>query len=105
MIHVTNRRGDRIDPVPFLVTVGIAFMFALSFGPIYGLSYGFTLGASLALSTLVFAGATVLAYSQFVRSAPAIDTGALPPAPRIERLLYGALGLGVVFVALTLPLL
>lgn len=104
-MYVHNRHGDRIDPVPFLVTVGLAFMFAFSVGPIYGLAYGFTLRSSVALSGAAFAGATTVAYRQFVRSAPAIDAGPLPPGPRVERLFYGAIGLGVVLVALTLPLL
>ncbi|MUW15609.1 hypothetical protein GJ633_13960 [Halorubrum sp. CBA1125] len=104
-MRVHNRHGDRIDPVPFAVTVGLAFMLTLSFGPIYGLSYGLSLTASLALSTLAFACATALAHHQLVRSAPAVDAGPLPPGPRVERLLYAVLGLGVVFAALTVPLL
>lgn len=104
-LRVHNRHGDRIDPVPFLVTVGLAFMFALSFGPMYGLSYGLSLAWSVALSTLAFAGITLGAYVQLVRSAPPIDAGPLPPGPRFERLLYAALGVGVALVGLTLPLL
>jgi multisubunit Na+/H+ antiporter MnhB subunit len=104
-IRVHNRHGDRVDPVPFLVTVGLAFAFALSFGPIYGLSYGLTLSASLALSTLAFAVAAAVAYRQLVRRAPPLDAGPLPPGPRVERLLYAGIGLGVLLVGLTVPLL
>jgi len=104
-VHVRNRHGDRVDPVPFLVTAGLAFTFALSFGPIYGLSYGLTLATSLAASTLAFAAATALAYHRLVRLAPPVDAGPLPPGPRIERLLYAGAGLGVLIVALTVPLL
>lgn len=104
-VHVHNRHGERIDPVPFLVTVGLTFMLTLSLGPLYGLSYGLTLASSLALSTLAFAGTVVVAYYQLVRFAPAIDAGPLPTGPRVERLFYAGIALGVVFVALTLPLL
>lgn len=104
-MRVYNKHGDRIDPVPFLVTVGLAFMVAFSVGPIYGLAYGLALRAALGLSGAAFAGATALAYRQLVRSAPAIDAGPLPPGPRVERLFYAAVGLGVALVALTLPLL
>ena len=104
-MHVHNKHGDRIDPVPFLVTVGLAFMVAFSVGPIYGLAYGFTLRAALALSGAAFAGGTAVAYRQLVRSAPALDAGPLPPGPRVERLFYGAIGLIVVLAALTVPLL
>ncbi|MDZ5810666.1 hypothetical protein U4E84_04810 [Halorubrum sp. AD140] len=104
-VHVHNRHGSRVDPVPFLVTAGLAFAFALSFGPIYGLSYGLTLATSLAVSSTAFAVATAIAYQQLVRCAPPLDAGPLPPGPRVERLLYAGMGLGVLIVALTLPLL
>ncbi len=104
-LRVHNKRGERVDPVPFLVSVGLGFMLALSFGPVYGLSYGLSLTTSLALSALAFAGVVAVAYAQLVRSAPPVDAGPLPPGPRFERLLYAALGLGVVLVGLTVPLL
>jgi len=104
-LRVHNKRGERVDPVPFLVSAGLGFMLALSFGPVYGLSYGLSLSASLALSMLAFVGITAVAYAQLVRSAPPVDAGSLPPGPRFERLLYAALGFGVVLVALTVPLL
>lgn len=99
-----NRRGDPVDPVPFLVSVGLAFMLAFSLGPIYGLSYGLSLPWSLAASSLVFAALTAVAYAQLVRSAPPADAESLPPGPRMERLLYVALAFGVVLVGLTVPL-
>ena len=104
-LRVHNKHEDRIDPVPFLVSVGLGFMLALSFGPVYGLSYGLSLATSLALSALVFVGLAAVAYTQLVQSAPPLDAGPLPPGPRFERLLYAALGLGVVLVGLTVPLL
>ena len=103
-IRLTNHRGDPIDPVPFLVSVGLAFMLAFSTGPIYGLSYGVPLAWSLIAATVAFLGLSTLAYIQLVRSAPALDAGPLPIAPRIEQLMYAALALGVILGALTLPL-
>ncbi|GAA0518794.1 hypothetical protein SAMN04488066_1241 [Halorubrum aquaticum] len=100
-----NRRGEPVDPVPFLVSASLAFMLAFSIGPIYGLAYGVSLEASLAASGVAFAGIATVAYAQFVRSAPAVDAGPLPAEPRFERLLYAALALGVVLAGLTLPLL
>lgn len=100
-----NRRGEPVDPVPFLVSVGLAFAAAVSFGPLYGLAYGLSLPAALAASGGAFLLAAGVAYVQFVRHAPAVDAGSLPPGPRFERLLYAALALGVLIVALTLPLL
>ena len=79
-----NRRGEPIDPVPFLVTTGLAFTLVFSFGPLYGLAYGLSLPLALA---------------------PPVDAGPLPSGQRFERLLYAGIGLGVAFLALTLPLL
>ena len=104
-LRVHDGRGERIDPVPFLVSAGLGFMLSFSFGPIYGLSYGLSLPTSLALSALAFAGIVAVAYAQLVRSAPPVDAGPLPPGPRFERLLYAAVGLGVALGALTVPLL
>jgi len=103
-LRVHNRYGSRIDPVPFLVSVGLGFMLTMSFGPMYGLSYGLALSTSLALSAVAFCG-LVVAYAQLVRSAPPVDAGPLPPGPRFERLLYVGLGIGVALVGLTVPLL
>lgn len=102
--RLENRRGDPVDPVPFLVSAGLAFMFAFSVGPIYGLTYGMSLSWSLVASTVAFAALLAVAYAQLVRSAPPVDAGSLPPGPRMERLLYVALALGVVLVGLTIPL-
>ncbi|WP_280586397.1 hypothetical protein [Halorubrum sp. Boch-26] len=104
-VRVRNRHGDRVDPVPFLVVVGLAFAFALSFGPLYGLAYGLALPASVAVSTLAFAVAAAVAYHRLVRCAPPLDAGPLPPGPRLARLLYAGAAFGVLLVALTVPLL
>lgn len=100
-----NRRGEPVDPVPFLVSVGLAFMLAFSIGPIYGLAYGFPLSTSLWAAAVAFVALAAVAYAQLVRGAPAVDAGPLPVGPRFERLLYAALGFGVVLAALTVPLL
>lgn len=104
-LHVRNRHGERVDPVPFLVVAGLAFAFGFSFGPIYGLSYGLTLPASLAVSTLAVAVAAAVAYHRLIRCAPPIDAGPLPPGPRVERLLYAGAAFGLLLIALTVPLL
>lgn len=100
-----NRRGEPIDPIPFLVTTGLAFALIFSFGPIYGLAYGLSLSGAVAASAVGFAGVGAVAYRQLVRSAPPVDAGPLPADLRFERLLYGGIGLGLAFLALTLPLL
>ena len=97
-LHLRNRRGEPIDPVPFGVSVGLGFMLAFSIGPIYGQAYAISTGASLAWSAGAFLVVTLIAYAQFVHRAPALDAGPLPPGPRFERLLYAAMGFGAVLV-------
>ena len=104
-VRLHNRRGEPVDPIPFLVTTGLAFALVFSFGPLYGLAYGLSLSVALALSALGFGAAAWVAYRQLVRSAPPVDAGPLPSGPRFERLLYAGVGLGLAFPALTLPLL
>lgn len=103
--RLRNRRGEPIDGVPFVVCVGLAFMLAMSVGPLYGLAYGLSLAWSLALSAVGFCALSVVAYRQLVRSAPPLDAGPLPVEPRFVRLVYAGVGLGLLLVALTLPLL
>jgi len=103
--HPRNRSGEPVDPVPFLVTASAAFALVFSLGPLYGLAYGLSLSASLGASAAAFAGGAAVAYRRLVRRAPPVDVGPLPPGPRMERLLYAAVGLGALLVALTVPLL
>ncbi|MEZ3165291.1 hypothetical protein ABNG03_09415 [Halorubrum sp. RMP-47] len=104
-VRLSNRRGEPVDPIPFLVTTGLAFALVFSFGPLYGLAYGLSLSGALALSALGFGATAWVAYCQLVRAAPPVDAGPLPSGPRFERLLYAGVGLGLAFLALTLPLL
>ncbi|ELZ41327.1 hypothetical protein C463_13819 [Halorubrum californiense DSM 19288] len=103
--RLRNRRGEPIDPVPFIVTAGVGFALIFSFGPIYGLAYGLSLPAALGASALGFGGVALVAHRQLVRSAPPADAGPLPADVRFERLLYAGIALGAAFLALTLPLL
>ncbi len=103
-LALRNRRGDRIDPVPPLVSLALAFMLVFSFGPIYGLSYGLSLRSSIVVSAGVFGVAATVVYAQLVRSAPPVDAGERPVAPRIERLVYVMIAIVVVLVGLTVPL-
>jgi hypothetical protein len=102
--RLRNRRGEPIDGVPFVVCVGLAFMFAMSVGPLYGLAYGLSLPWSLALSAVGFCALSVVAYWQLVRAAPPLDAGPLPVEPRFVRLVYVGVGFAVVLIALTVPL-
>ncbi|MES3516767.1 MAG: hypothetical protein PPP58_03780 [Natronomonas sp.] len=99
-----NGRGAPIDPVPFIVVVGLAFMLLLSLGPLYGQAFGLPLSTAIAVSTLLFVVVAAGAfYWQVWDARPRAD--GVPVEMRAERLFYGMVALGVIIVAVTLPIL
>ncbi|MDS0475821.1 hypothetical protein [Natrinema sp. 1APR25-10V2] len=98
-----NRHGVPVDPVPFVVVVGLAFMILLSFGPLYGQALGLSLEAGIAASVALFLVALTVAFHRQVWNA---DPEALVPAAlRAERLFYLIPILTALIVALAVPLL
>jgi hypothetical protein len=104
MVRLRNRDGTPVDPVPFLVVVAAAFLVAFSFGPIYAVAVGLSLPVGLSLSAGVFVVVSAGAYVRFVRQARPALRAEIPPDRRLARLLYGALGLALLLVLLSLPL-
>lgn len=100
-----NDEGTPVDPVPVLVVVCLAFMVAVSFGPIYGLAYGLSLSASLAVSAVAFLLTTIGAYRWLVRDASPELAGEVDPADRFATLVYLAFALLALLAGLTVPLL
>ena len=98
-----NRHGAPVDPVPFVVLCGLAFMISFSFGPLYGLAFGLSLPTALAASGTVFLAVTALAFYRLVWTAR--PPGEVSVQMRAEQLLYGTLAFAVVVAAATLPLL
>lgn len=102
-MQFSNRHGTPVDPVPFVVVSGLACMLSLSFGPLYGQAFGLSLPLSILASVALSAAVTVASYYwQVWDSYPLEDTSV---EIRFERLLYAAIALGVIIVALTLPIL
>lgn len=100
-----NAEGTPVDPVPVLVVVCLAFMIAISLGPIYGLAYGLSLSTSLAVSVAAFLLTAVGAYRWLVRDACPELAGEVSPADRFATIVYLALALLALLTGLTIPLL
>ena len=100
-----NRAGRPIDPWPFVVVTGLAFLLAFSFGPVYLLSFGLSLPWALAVSTLVFLGLLVAAYQRLVRTATPEFQREIPAAYRVRNLVYWAVAVALVLGGLSLPFL
>ncbi|WP_254761423.1 hypothetical protein [Natrinema marinum] len=98
-----NRAGVPVDPVPFVVVVGLAFMILLSFGPLYGQALGVSLETGITASAALFVLAAAAAFYRQVWNA---DPDALvPSALRAQRLFYLIPILTALIVALAVPLL
>ena len=103
-MHLRNRHGTPVDPVPFVVVVGLTFMVTLSFGPLYGLELGLALETAIAASAALFAVTAVAAFYRQVWTFQPEAVGSVPSAVRAERLFYLIPILAALIVALSVPL-
>ena len=103
-MRLRNRHGSHVDPVPFVVVVGLSFMVLLSFGPLYGQAMGLSLEAALALSTALFAVSAVTAFYRQVWTARPDLANEVSAAVRAQRLFYLIPILAALIVALAVPL-
>lgn len=102
-MRLRNRRGDPVDPVPFLVVTAMALAVAYAFGPIYCMALGLSLRASLGVATALFLGATAVAYARLVWTYVPEHRETVPAGDRFRRLLYAAVLLALALLALGLP--
>lgn len=100
-----NQLGRRVDPVPFLVATGLAFLGTFSFLPVYCLTLGLSIPVTGVVSVGVFAGLAAVSYHRLVWTARPEFRGEIPPEQRLIRLFYVALSATVALVGLTLFLL
>ena len=104
-MHLRNRHGTPVDPVPFVVVVGLTFMVLLSFGPLYGRELGLALETAIVLSAALFAVAAVVAFYRQVWTFDPETNGTVPSVVRAERLFYLIPILTALIIALAIPLL
>ncbi|MFB6130036.1 MAG: hypothetical protein ABEJ28_04340 [Salinigranum sp.] len=104
-MQLRNRRGTPVDPVPFLVVVGMAFLFAFTLGPGYCLALGLGIHGALAGSLAAFAVAVAGAYYRLVWTARPDLRGEIPGTVRLQRLVYAVLLFGLLILGLSLPML
>ncbi|WP_236639559.1 hypothetical protein [Salinigranum halophilum] len=94
-----------MDPWPFLVVTGMAFLLVFSFGPVYLLSFGLPLPAALGVSAVTFLGLAAGAHYRLVWTAAPDLAGEVPAAARLRRIVYWAVALALVLFGLSLPFL
>ena len=102
---IRNRRGTRVDPVPFLVVTGLGFAVSFAFGPAYAMAFGASLPVGLGVAALVAAVVTAVAYHRYVWTVRPSLSGEIPAADRFRRLIYGMVAGFFIIAALALPFL
>jgi len=103
-MRVRNRDGEPVDPVPFIVSVGLALMLLFSAGPLYCLAYGLSVRQALAISSVASVAVAGFAYHRLVWVANPTWVD-VPSELRFERLLYVAVAFAVILIGLSVPLL
>ncbi|MFP9192963.1 hypothetical protein [Natronosalvus vescus] len=104
-MRLRNHEGTPVDPVPFLVVVGLTFMFVLSFGPLYGQALGAGLELSVGVSFALFLAVAFGSYYWQVWTARPETVGVVPASVRAVRLFYLMLVLAVLMIGLAIPLM
>ncbi|WP_158058580.1 hypothetical protein [Halorussus halophilus] len=104
-MRLRNRSGTPVDPVPFLVVEALVFLLCYSCGPIYLLTFGVELPGALAVTTVVFLGATAGAYHTFVWTVKPELKGEVPATLRLRKIILAVLVVGGIVTLLSLPLL
>lgn len=103
-MRLRNRSGTPVDPVPFLVVAALAFLLCYSCGPLYLLAFDFELPSALAVTTVVFVGATAGAYHQLVWTVTPELKGEVPATLRLRKIILATLVVVGLFALLSLPL-
>jgi hypothetical protein len=103
-MHLQNRWGTPIDPVPFFVVVLTALATCYSFGPIYLLTFDVALPVALAVSTVVFLGVVGAAFYRLVWTYRPAYREEVPVGARFRRLVVTTLAATGLLVLLVLPL-
>jgi len=97
-----NSEGTSVDPVPFIIVTGLAFLGCYSFFPVYLLSFGLSVPVAVAVTTSIFGALAAGAYSRLVwNSRPEIRDEA-PAGLRLETFIYYALAAAGVLMLLTM---
>ncbi|MFB6152064.1 MAG: hypothetical protein ABEJ40_09695 [Haloarculaceae archaeon] len=103
-MHLKNRWGTTVDPVPFLVVAATAFAACYSFGPGYLLSLDLSIEPALAGSTAAFLLVLAVAYYRLVWTYRPAVREVVPVGVRFRRLVLAVVAGAGLVVLLALPL-
>lgn len=103
-MNVRNKHGEAVDPVPFLVVAGVAFLVLYSFLPLYLMAFGVSVAGGLAAATAVWVWVALGAFHRFVWAYAPARREHVPAGWRFRRLVWGILAGVALLVLLALPL-
>jgi hypothetical protein len=104
-MHLRNRRGKSVDPVPFIVVASLAFMFVISLGPIYGTLFGLSITAGVVVSLVVSLGCGCAAFYRLVWTVDPDLRAEIPVSVRFRNLGYATLAFFFLLVLLLIPVI
>jgi hypothetical protein len=100
-----NSEGEPVDPVPYFVVTGLAFLGSYSFLPVYCLSLGTDTVVAVIVPTAVFVCLATVTYYRMVWTTRPNLQGEVPAELRLQRIVYTAVVVVGVLIGLTLILL
>ncbi|MEF8773583.1 MAG: hypothetical protein V5A23_04755 [Halobacteriales archaeon] len=103
-MKLPNRHGTGVDPVPFVVVAGTAFMLVYSYLPLYLMAFDVSVTGAVLAATAVWVWIALGAYHRLVWTFRPEYREHVPAGARFRRLIYAALVAVAVVVLLALPL-
>lgn len=103
-VQFRNTDGTPVDPVPFFVSILLAFLVTHAWGPLYFLALGLTLTESFAVVTSLWFAVVVVAFRQLIWEYRPAQRKHVPVELRLKKLLYGLVGGVLLIFLLALPL-
>jgi len=100
----SDRDGEPLDPVPFLVVAAIGLLVSLSFLPAVVMELGGSAGIGVAVALVVAAGFAIAAYRRMVSGNRASLRTELPPEDRLRTIVYGVVVAAAAMFGLSLLL-
>lgn len=97
---IRNENGDAVDPVPWLVVTGIAFLLCYAYLPLVMLEFSFGLDVIMLVVTVLFVGTALVSFREQILRARPDMAGEVPSDVRIRRLVLAMIIGAVVFLGL-----
>lgn len=85
----SDRDGNDVDPVPFLVVAAIGLLVSLSFVPAVVIRLGGSAALGIGVALVVAGVFTVAAYRRMVSGSRASIRTEVPPEDRLRTIVYG----------------